>query len=191
MVTRVFSDDLRHAPRQPQQLTLFALDRAAVKRLGLPHWALGTASFSLELARENHEEKHPGWIEALKKVEVPCLSWATLAERYGLGLPETAAAGDSIAGSRSTTRSKQRWKKRADVVKIDAEGLDLDIVEEIIHWHEEKRLGRDRWPRQIRFETWKREGERYDGVMAKLTAHGYRCEAKEMDQDCVMQEEEG
>ena len=160
----------------------------------MPHWALGTASFSLELARKHHHEKHPGWIEALKRVEVPCLSWAELAQRYGLGLPEPSEAvdgqksdnGNSGNGSIITRRPKQRWKKRVDVLKIDAEGLDLDIVEEILEWHKDQELGPDRWPKQIRFETWKRQGERYDAVMAKLASHGYSCEVKEGDQDCVL-----
>ena len=178
---------LNRNPALPPQLTLYALDRVSVKRLGLPHWALGTACFSLDDARTNHKKRNytSGWIDALKRVEARCLSWANLASKYGLAVadPEEEATGSG------TCELKQRWRKRVDLIKIDAEGLDLDIVEEIIAWHVKHQLERERWPSRIRFETWERktQGARYGNVMAMLAKHGYLCKGDQGDEDCLLQ----
>ena len=153
-----------------ESIVLYALDRASVERLGLPHWALGTGSLSLELAR--HTAKNSDWSDALREFVVPCLSWAELAKMYGLP---------------GQQQDQQGTRVRVDVIKIDAEGLDFDIVDEILEWHEQHRLQRERWPGQICFEALRRSGEQWESTMARLKAAGYECSPMGIqDIDCVL-----
>ena len=167
------------------ELTLYALSRGAVAKLGLPHWALGTACPSLDDARKNFAHRHPGWIDALATHKAPCMSWSSLVAKYGLA------------------------DRRVDILKTDAEGLDFAILDEILDWYHDTfpllkerspqqcnqddrcvdssssssssitagHSGENRgmWPAYIVFEAWELEGPRYEAIMEKMAKAGYQC----------------
>lgn len=183
--------------------TIYRVDHETVKRLNLPRWALGTATFDLDVVRQYYAQ-YPGWMESLEATEVLCISWAELSEKHGLRARRSDSGGTTV-----------------DSIKVDAEGADINIIWAILEWYEAAEEAEEReyeggksggeqllqttttkstrsvtggaeeesdvaWPTQIRFEVAHAEETELQLLWARLATKGYVCgKVDQFDAECI------
>lgn len=113
---------------------------------------------------------NPNLVNARVSEEVVCLSWYSLMKKY------------NISASISSDTNIQR---NIHVLKVDAEGADLFIVNEALDWYENTCSGNAALPNRLLFEIQHAETEELGFLLERLHNLAYECREHNGDMDCT------
>ena len=176
------------------------INRTMQRKLNLPHWVLGTGSLDSELS-SSYKKQFPGYEQALSSATVPCMTWKALAEKWQFSRYRVGGGGNSENNAHHT----HHHSHVIDVVKIDAEGMDLDIVSSMLDWYQydeaavvdkvdgssgstHHKMDLVGYPRQLVFEAAHQSvaGMTLASVLVRLDLVGYKCTKKRQDLECQL-----